>query len=800
MRAIEFIQHNVTLLDGGMGTLLQAAGLAPGEAPERWNLTRPQEIVNVHLAYYNAGSNIVNTNTFGANRLRFSSEELEEIVCAAIKNARAAAAQSNNSAPKFVALDIGPTGKMLEPLGTLPFEEAVDIFAQTVRLGVKYGADLIMIETMTDLYETKAALLAAKENSDLPVFVSNAYTENGRLLTGASPEAVIATLEGLGADAIGVNCSLGPAALLPVIETYLTCASVPVLFKPNAGLPTEKGGKTVYDVTADDFAITMRIAVEKGVRLAGGCCGTTPAYIAALSEQTAGLAPVPTEKKDLTVAASYTRTATFGKKPLLIGERINPTGKKRLQQALRENDMQYILNEAAEQESLGADLLDVNVGLPDLDEAALLPRVIKELQEVTDLPLQIDSANPAALENAMRLYNGKPMVNSVNGKKESMDAVFPLVKKYGGVTVALTLDENGIPDTADGRLAIAARILKEAEHYGINKKDIVIDPLCMAVSSDPSAAVTVLESLRRIRRELGCHTVLGLSNVSFGLPNRDALNGAFFALAAAAGLSGAIINPRSADLMKAYYAFCALNGLDENFISYIEHAPALVSNTAAPTADPAKATGPAAGSALQRAIETGMKANAAAMTEAMLADTDPLQIIEKEIVPALDTVGIGYEKQKLYLPQLLMSAEAAGAAFEKIKAHGISNGEKTQSKGRIVIATVKGDIHDIGKNIVKLLLENYGYEVIDLGKDVSPEAVCEAVLSSGAPLVGLSALMTTTVPAMRDTIALLKEKAPACRVIVGGAVLTADYAKEIGADYYGRDAMATVRIAEELRG
>ncbi len=799
MDVLTYIKENIILLDGGMGTLLQAAGLQPGEMPERWNLTRPDEIVRVHRAYFDAGSNVVNTNTFGANCLKFGEDELDEIVKAAVENARTAAIESAGTQPKYVALDIGPTGRMLEPIGPLPFDEAVEIFAKTVRLGVKYGVDLIVIETFTDLYETKAALLAAKETSDLPVFVSNAYSDNGRLLTGAPPLAVIATLEGLGADAIGVNCSYGPAALLPVIETYLEKASVPVLFKPNAGLPAVTDGKTVYDVSASDFAQVMRTAVQKGVRLAGGCCGTTPAYIEALHNGITDLAPLPVTPKTETVAASYTKTAVFGKKPLLIGERINPTGKKRLQAALRENDIGYILDEADGQEEKGADILDVNVGLPELDEASLLPQVIRELQAVTSLPLQIDSANPEALERAMRIYNGKPMVNSVNGKRESMDAVFPLVKKYGGVTVALTLDENGIPDTAEGRIQIAERILKEAEKYGISKKDIVIDPLCMAVSSDPKAAVTVLKTLRRIREELGCHTVLGLSNVSFGLPNRDALNGTFYALAANAGLGGAIVNPYSADLMKAHYAYCALSELDENFLSYIGHAPKLVTDTvktSAAAAAPAQDTS----SALQKAIVTGMKANAASLTAALLESVPPLQIIEKEIIPALDTVGIGFENKRLYLPQLLMSAEAAGAAFEKIKAHGLTAGENTEKKGKIVIATVKGDIHDIGKNIVKLLLENYGYEVIDLGKDVSPEDIVNAVLTSGARLVGLSALMTTTVPAMRETIELLRVKAPACKVIVGGAVLTEEYAKEIGADHYGKDAMATVRIAETLKG
>ena len=798
MKITEFIKQNITILDGGMGTLLQAAGLAPGEAPEKWNITNPAAVISVHKAYFDAGSNVVNTNTFGANCLKCSEETLEETVKRAIENARIAAAESKTPQPKFVALDLGPTGKMLQPLGDLPFETAVEVFAKTVRLGAKYGADLVMIETMTDLYETKAALLAAKENCDLPVFVSNAYSENGRLLTGAEPLAVIAMLEGMGADAVGLNCSFGPEALLPVVEAYLQYASVPVLFKPNAGLPTAVDGKTVYDVSPEAFAETMRLAVQKGVRIAGGCCGTTPAYIAALTEAVTGVSPKEITKKELTAVSSYTKAVVFGKAPLLIGERINPTGKKRFKQALIENDIPYLLNEASAQEEKGVHLLDVNVGIPQIDEAEMLPAAVREIQTVTDLPLQIDSSSPAALEKALRIYNGKAMVNSVNGKKESMEAIFPLLKKYGGVAVALTLDETGIPETAAGRVLIAEKILHTAASYGIEKKDLVFDPLCMAVSAAPEAANTALEALDIITNKLGCKTVLGVSNVSFGLPNRDALNGAFFTLAAEKGLSAAIINPFSADLMKAYYAFCALKHLDENFLRYIEHAPGLVSAAADAPQTVAAGPSPSGGSALQKAIETGQKSKAAALTRTLLETAAPLDIISEEIIPALNTVGEGFEKKTLYLPQLLMSAEAAGAAFEEIKKTGLAARENPQKKCRIVIATVKGDIHDIGKNIVKLLLDNYGYEVIDLGKDAAPEAIVQAALQNDAALVGLSALMTTTVPAMRDTIRLLREKAPQCKVIVGGAVLTEDYAREIGADYYGRDAMATVRIAETL--
>jgi 5-methyltetrahydrofolate--homocysteine methyltransferase len=653
-----------------------------------------------------------------------------------------------------------------------------------------------MIETLTDLYETKAALLAAKENSRLPVFVSNAYSENGRLLTGAEPKTAVAVLEGMGVDAVGVNCSLGPAALLPVIAEYLKYGSVPVLFKPTAGMPAVMNGKTVYDVSPADFASAMQTALHAGVRVAGGCCGTTPAYLAALHAAAEGLAPNDITQKPYTVVTGYTNAVVFGDSPVLIGERINPTGKKRFQQALRENDIGYILSEAEAQQEKGVHLLDVNVGLPGLDEAALLPAVTRELQAVTDLPLQLDSSDPAALANAMRVYNGKPMLNSVNGKKESMDAIFPLVKKYGGTVVALTLDEKGIPDTAEGRIGIAQKILREAVRYGVDKKDLVFDPLCMAVSADPGAANTVLEALRGIKERLGCKTVLGVSNISFGLPNRGALNGAFFTLAAAAGLGAAIINPFSPDLMKAYYSYCALCGLDENFLRYIENAPAYTAEAAAPAANTAS---PApTGSELQKAVITGQKEKAAALTRTLLGSTDGLTLIAEEIIPALNTVGEGFEKKTLFLPQLLMSAEAAKASFEVIK-RSLPE-QKEPGKGPILLATVKGDIHDIGKNIVKVMLENYGYDVIDLGKDVPPETIVEAAIKDDVKVVGLSALMTTTVVSMEETIKLLRVKKPDTKVVVGGAVMTQEYADQIGADAYSKDAMQTVRYCDEVFG
>ena len=543
MNILDFLKNNILYLDGGMGTLLQAQGLQAGEYPERWNLSHPDVIVSIHQAYYDAGSHVVNTNTFGANTLKFSADELDSIVAAAVQNAREAAKKSSSAQPKWVALDIGPLGRMLKPYGDLDFENAVAIFAETVKLGVKHGVDLIFIETMNDSYETKAALLAAKENSNLPVFVSNAYGEDGKLMTGASPAAMVAMLEGMRADAIGVNCSLGPKALKKVVEEYLAYASCPVLLKPNAGLPKAQNGKTVYDVMPEEFAEDVAELIKQGVRIAGGCCGTTPQYIKALTEQASMLSPAPLRKKEISCVSSYTHAVVLGEKPILIGERINPTGKKRFKEALKTGDMDYILKEGIAQEEKGVHILDVNVGLPEIDEAKMLTDAVCELQAILNLPLQIDTSDPIAMERALRRYNGKAMVNSVNGKKESMDAVFPLVQKYGGLVVALTLDENGIPQTAEARVKIAKAILKEAEKYGIEKKDIIFDPLALTVSADNTAAVETLRAVGLIRRELGCHTSLGVSNVSFGLPARDLINGTFFSLALGQGLSAAIMNP-----------------------------------------------------------------------------------------------------------------------------------------------------------------------------------------------------------------------------------------------------------------
>lgn len=809
---LDYMKDNFIILDGGMGTLLQEAGLQPGELPERWNVTHPEEIVRIQKAYFDAGSNVVLANTFGANGLKFDDEELEKLINAAFDNARRARSESSSKKEMFIALDIGSLGKLLKPYGDYEFEDAVAMYAKTVRYGVKAGADLIFIETMNDSYDTKAALLAAKENSSLPVFVSNAYGSDGKLMTGATPAAMVAMLEGMHADAIGANCSLGPDQLIGVMEEYIKYASVPVLLKPNAGLPRTENGKTVYDVFPPEFADSVEKLMEKGVRIVGGCCGTTPDYIRAVSEKADKLKPVLLTDKNLSVVSSYTHAVIFGHSPILIGERINPTGKKRFQQALRENDIDYILGEGLKQQDAGVQVLDVNVGLPEIDEPAMLINVVKELQAVSDLPLQLDTTDTVAMEAGLRAYNGKAMVNSVNGKEEVMEAVFPLVAKYGGFVVALTLDEDGIPDNAEKRIEIAKKIISKAAEYGIAKKDLIFDPLAMTISADTKAALATMKAVHGIRHGLGVNTSLGVSNVSFGLPVRNIITSTFFALCLEEGLSAAIMNPYSTEMMNVYYAFRALHDMDENcmdYISYTDKLPAMVpagsqaaaaKGTAGGTpADASNAVDKPATSELQTAIVRGLKEKTGHLTKELLKDSKPLEIIQNEVIPALNTVGEQFEKKKVYLPQLLMAADAAKAAFEEVKlvmAESEDGGAPTRCP--FVIATVHGDIHDIGKNIVKLILENYGFAVSDLGKDVPEQAIVDEVIRLHAPLVGLSALMTTTVPAMEETIKLLREQAPWAKVCVGGAVLTQEYADSIGADRYCRDAMETVRYAEEV--
>lgn len=861
--------------DGGTGSILQEKGLQPGELPETWNLLHPDRILDLHRGYLEAGADIYNTNTFGANRLKFP-ENLDEIVTAAVKLAKEARTQAGRDEDAYVALDIGPTGKLLAPMGDLSFDDAVDIFGEVVRIGAREGADLVLIETMNDSYEAKAAVLAAKENCDLPVFITCVFDGSGKMLTGGTPESMVAMLEGLGVDALGVNCSLGPAQMIPIVERLVKAAHVPVLVNPNAGLPKSVDGRTVYDVDPEAFAGYMKQIAELGAAAVGGCCGTTPDYIRAEIAAVRPLPLLPPQGREQTVIASFSRTVEIGRaaRPVIIGERINPTGKKRFKQALVDHDIDYIVDQGLQQEDAGADVLDVNVGTPEINEVELLDEVVCRLQSVLALPLQIDTSNPEAMERALRHYNGKALINSVNGKQEVMAEVFPLVKKYGGVVVALALDEGGIPDNADDRIRIAEKIYATAAEYGIRREDIVIDGLCMTVSSDPRSALVTLETIRRIRDELGGSSILGVSNISFGLPARELINAYFFEMALQNGLSCAIINPNNQAMMQAYRAFCALTNQDENFQNFItayagykspgkQVSDALnayktrVLNALGVSAGDLQATGrplsgnvggagfgaaglssgnvsgagTGAGSAgagfgaganagsassgsaagaddgrgpraaagksrLVEAIERGMAKPAAEATREALLSRNALDIINQDLVPALDVVGQGFEKGTVFLPQLLMAAEAAKAAFAVVKES--MAGSAQESKGRVILATVKGDIHDIGKNIVKVLLENYGYDVIDLGKDVPPETIVETALRENIRLVGLSALMTTTVVNMEETIRQLHEQKPDCRIVVGGAVMTQDYADKIGADCYGRDAMTTVRYADEL--
>lgn len=779
---------NIIFFDGAMGTMLQEAGLQPGELPETWNIFHPETVQEIHYAYLNAGASVITANTFGANRFKVESTpyNVEQLVTAGVKLARTAAAENG-----AVALDIGPTGRLLEPLGDLAFEEAVDAFSEMVCAGAKAGADCILIETMNDIYEAKAALLAARENSSLPVFVTMTFDQYGKLLTGGDLYVAATVLEGLGADVIGLNCGLGPHQMLPLVSQLRQKTSLPILVNPNAGLPREEDGKTVYDVGPEEFGAVMEDIVKAGAWAIGGCCGTTPQYLSETVVHCAGLPCVSLPTIRSTVVASGSRTVVFGNDPVIIGERINPTGKKRFKQALRENDINYLLHEGITQQDAGAHILDVNVGLPEIDEKEMMCRVIKELQSVSPLPLQIDTSDPETMRRAMRLYNGKPLVNSVTAKQASMKAIFPLVKKYGGVVVGLTITEDGIPATAEGRFLAAKLIIDTAKTYGIDRKDIIIDPLTMAVSADPTAANVTLEALRRIRLELDVSVSLGVSNVSFGLPQRQHITAAFFLLALQNGLNAAILNPKSEEMMQAYRSYRVLSGLDGSCMDYIE-ACSQLTETEIHAAKPDTQEYP-----LKEAIEKGLK-NASYLAAEKLAESMPgLDIINREIVPALDQVGEQFEKKTLFLPQLLMSAEAAKAAFEAVKAH-LGKQQPAQNRLSIVLATVKGDIHDIGKNIVKVLLENYGFHVIDLGKDVPSETVVKAVKKENAGLAGLSALMTTTVVNMKETIELLRQETPNCKVMVGGAVLTQEYADRIGADFYSPDAMASVRYAMKL--
>lgn len=799
MEIMNQLGKRILFFDGGMGSLLQEKGLKPGELPETWNVLHPEIVTAIHREYLEAGCNIITVNTFGANRFKYNEESqfhLEQIVAAAVKNGKEAVKQAEKITGKkgYVALDMGPTGKLLKPLGDLDFEDAVSVYSEIVKIGAREGADCIIIETMSDGYEMKAAVLAAKENSHLPVFATVTFDEKGKLLTGGDVLSTVALLEGLGVDALGINCGLGPVQMKPIVEKLLAEASIPVIVNPNAGLPRSENGKTVYDIDPGQFAQTVKEIVEMGAWIVGGCCGTTPEHMRKTVELCKEISPAPIQKKEKTVVTSWSHGVEIGKDPVIIGERINPTGKSRLKQALKDYDLDYLLQEGVAQQENRAHILDVNVGLPGINEPEMMEEVVKELQSVLDLPLQIDTSDPEAMERAMRVYNGKPMVNSVNGKEESMNAVFPLVKKYGGVVVALALDEKGIPDTAQGRLEIADKIYKKALEYGIEKKNIVVDALCLTISSDSQGAVTTLETVKQLT-ERNWRTVLGVSNISFGLPQREIINGAFYTMALQNGLSAAIINPNSQVMMKAFDSYRALAAFDSQCADYI----GMYAGTGE-TVSRQTAQGGQKSLSLGESIEKGLKDQAGQKVAELLETREALEIIQEEMVPALDRVGQKFEKGIMFLPQLLMSAEAAKAAFEIIKIRLAEGGEKQEKKGKIILATVKGDIHDIGKNIVKVLLENYSYEIIDLGKDVPPETVVETAVEKQVRLVGLSALMTTTVPSMEETIKLLRKQAPKVKVMVGGAVLTEEYAKTIDADQYCKDAMASVKYAESIFG
>ena len=805
MNIRERLGKELLFLDGGMGTLLQAEGLAPGELPETWNIEHPEKVEAIHRRYYEAGSDVVLANTFGANVCKFHDDRytVEEVIRAGIANAKRAGEQIGKET--YVALDMGPTGKLLKPMGDLDFDDAYEAFAEAVRYGEKYGADLIHIETMSDTYEVKAAILAAKENSSLPVFVTMIFDERGKLLTGGDVPSVVAMLEGLRVDALGLNCGLGPKQMLPILNDLRRYTSLPIIVKPNAGLPKQKNGETYYDVEPDEFARIMQEVVKEGACVIGGCCGTTPEHIKKLVEKCKDLPLREIEKKHDTIVSSYGQAVILDDMPRIIGERINPTGKKKFKEALKNEDMDYILKEAITQQDKGAHILDVNVGLPDIDEVAMMEKVVKELQSVTSLPLQIDTVDGKAMERAMRIYNGKPMINSVNGKQVSMDEVFPLVRKYGGVVVGLTIDEEGIPKDAEGRVRVAGKIINEAAKYGIDKKDIVIDVLTMTISSEKDGAKVTLEALKRVREEFGVRTVLGVSNISFGLPRRPIVNSYFYAMAMQNGLTAGIINPSSEDMMKAYRSYNALMGFDENCTNYISTYAGTTETVTVQASQAAAAAGNAPKAAgvemtLKYAIERGLKEEAHHITRDLIGTREPLDIIQEELIPALNVVGEGFEKGTVFLPQLLMSADAAKIAFAVIKDVLASSGQEEEKKEKIILATVKGDIHDIGKNIVKVLLENYGFDVIDLGKDVPPEAIVEKAVEENVTLVGLSALMTTTVVSMEETIKLLREKKPDCKVMVGGAVLNQDYADMIGADFYGKDAMQSVHYAQKFFG
>lgn len=780
----ELLGKKMLFFDGATGTQLQARGLKPGELPESWNFTHPEIVEAVHRGYLDVGSNIVKSNTFGANpiKLKGSGLDCKTTIEAAVAIAKRACGSREN---KFVALNLGPTGKLLAPYGDLPFEDAVAAYGEMVRYGAAAGADLILIETMSDTYEIKAAVLAAKENCDLPICVTMTFDQDGKLLTGATVEAAALMCEGLGVDAMGFNCGLGPVQVAKLLPQMLAATSLPIIINPNAGLPVEKDGKTCFEVGPEEYAELMYNLAQQGPSIIGGCCGTTPAHIEAMIKKCQALQPGGYRDCKLTAVSSYGKAVHLGAGPVLIGERINPTGKKRLKEALAAQDLDYVCRLGLEQINVGAHILDVNVGTPGIDEPAMIAKAVPALQAITDTPLQIDTSNYEAMERALRLYNGKPMLNSVNGKEESLSKVLPLAKKYGAVLVALCLDDKGIPNTAAGRIAVADKIIARAAAYGIESRNIVVDPLALTISTGAENAEIACEVIRTMKAR-GINTVMGVSNISFGLPGREAVNSTFFTMALAAGLSCGIINPQSKAMLDAYYGFRALAGYDEGCKEYVQH-----------YADAPKAAATIVSEmGLYDAIVKGLSEAARKAAKAALISEQPLDVINKYMIPALDFVGNGFEKKTLFLPQLLMSADAAKAAFEVIReAVGVS---ETQGE-TVIIATVHGDIHDIGKNIVKVLLENYGYRVVDLGKDVPVDTIVQAAQETKAKVVGLSALMTTTVGAMEETIKALNAVS-SCQIVVGGAVLTQEYADSIGASHYAPNAVSAVNYVNSVFG
>lgn len=779
---------NYTILDGGMGTMLQAAGLPVGQLPEVWNLTNPEQVARIQRKYVEAGAQVIYANTFGANRHKVAASGYtpKELIAGGIQAARAAAGDRKVK----VALDVGPIGQLLEPLGTMSFDEAYDIYKEMVVAGEEAGADLVIFETMSDLYEVKAAVLAARENTRLPVWVTMTFEATGRTFVGVTVPAMALTLTGLGVDALGFNCSLGPKELLPMVEELRQWTDLPMILKPNAGLPDPATG--AYTITPEEFAEEMAPAAELGVQIMGGCCGTTPDFIRALSGKLADRAVPARPKASRHGVCSPTCVAELNG-VRVIGERINPTGKKRFQQALREWDMSYILEKGMEQQDAGAEILDVNVGLPGIDEAKMMTQVVKNLQSVVELPLQIDSSAPEAIEAGLRAYNGKPIVNSVNGNQEVLEQILPLCKKYGAAVVGLAMDHNGIPQTWEARVEIAKRIMDTALAYGIPKEDIYIDCLTLTVSAQQEQAAETLKAVRYVSEELGLHNVLGVSNISFGLPAREHITVSFLTQAMYAGLDLPIVNPNQKAIMDAVTAFRVLSGQDRDSEAYIAR---FAGETSAAPAQP-QTTGQMT---IETAIAKGLKQETAALTEKALETMSELDVVNTKLIPALDLVGDRYERQEIFLPQLINSANAACEGFEVIKKRIAEKGAGSVSKGKIVIATVHGDIHDIGKNIVKVVLENYGYTVIDLGRDVPVETVVEAVIREDVKLVGLSALMTTTVVSMAETIKAIRESGHDCKIWVGGAVLTPEYAEEIGADYYAKDAKQSVDIARMVLG